>query len=174
MQVAPLLLGGAIFAAVAGAVTGTAMQTTPIRNHSSVADIVPRHIASKPSYDLARKSANLPDQYAMITPEGRIEVEELAMRGRYAGQRDELFSHIDPLPDDIYLEEREYGDEPGFRPAAISAPQREPVAAPVAPALAINDAPRAPLDIRPSLPAQQNYRGGPKVIDVAAEIAARN
>lgn len=82
MKVSPWILGACALVPVAGAVAGMSLNTTPL---------APERVSSIPSgspvtaADAAPQTrARLPDHYAMETPEGRVEVHELAMRGREA------------------------------------------------------------------------------------------
>lgn len=162
MRVTTWLIVGAITAATAGAITGIAFDTTPIQNHASARGGLPDHSDSVMSRDLASQSATLPDHYALITPEGRIEVEELGTRGRYRDRGFALDDYTDPPLQPGYYSDREYPAEPAPQIQAA-----EPY--PVRPA----ESPRT----TPELAADEtapNSRGGPKVIEFPAGLPSRN
>ncbi|RJY09951.1 hypothetical protein [Aurantiacibacter aquimixticola] len=85
MKVSPWILGAAVIVPVAGALAGSNIGTDPIIVEdadisASLPDGEPIEIV-----DAAPQTRDrMPDHYAMETPEGRVEVEELAWRGRYA------------------------------------------------------------------------------------------
>lgn len=85
MNVSPWILGAAALVPIAGAVAGTKMSTDLIGVHADVTASLPEAssgITAAPP--IARE--RLPDHYAMETPEGRIEVAELAWYGRFRDQ----------------------------------------------------------------------------------------
>ncbi len=176
MRVATWLMAGAIFAATTGAITGIAFNTTPIKNHSDARGTLPDHPAPSMSRDLASQSAHLPDHYALITPEGRIEVEELGSQGRYRDQRLEQDGYADPLPEPAYYGDYEYPAEPGAQvqaadPREIQAVQSNPPAPEQkAPKPVMAEAAPAPRGPQPA----QSLRGGPKVIEFPAGMPTQN
>ncbi len=85
MQATPLFFGAVALVSVAGVVSGTAINTNPIQR----AGIGMNEIA-RPAIDFESElsvAPELPDHYAMKTPEGHIEVAELSTRGLYAQRR---------------------------------------------------------------------------------------
>ena len=84
MKAKPLIVGAFLIAPIVGAVAGQKMSTDPITSISDVSTVLPTAspIAAGDATPLTVE--RLPDHYAMETPEGRVEVYELAMRGRYA------------------------------------------------------------------------------------------
>lgn len=83
MKLSPWILGAAALVPVAGAVAGSQISTDPIGTSEDVTAFLP----NRPAYvgDASPRTAErLPDHYAMETPEGRVEVHELALRGRHA------------------------------------------------------------------------------------------
>ncbi|RPF72199.1 hypothetical protein [Aurantiacibacter spongiae] len=92
MKFSPWILGAAALVPVMGAYAGANVGTDPIGPGADVTAALPASSAS------VRDAApvtheRLPDHYAMETPEGRVEVADLAWRGRY---RDHSISRYDP------------------------------------------------------------------------------
>lgn len=156
MKAMPMFLGACALASIAGAVGGTTINTTPLQVASIGSDMIPdRAIAFDPSGNGGRHEA-LPDHYAMTTPEGRIEVTDLATRGLYAQQRYgwRTASYEEPV-------------DPAFPPATTDSWQTEE------PAPLPDDRPedaKPPLDL--SAPAAPEVT--PRIIDVAAVLAVRD
>jgi hypothetical protein len=112
----------------------------------------------------ARVEPPHPDHYAMITPEGRIEVSQLAEHGLYRAAR--------------YAPVMAYTRNVDAPPAA-SPPPVAPAAAPAPPAPApdrqvlVYDTTEAPNAQAPAQPQLADASGGARMIDVSAELAAR-
>lgn len=83
MKVSPWILGAAALVPAAGAVIGSHMSTDPVGQRADVTETLP--VGSTAAYANAtpRTAERLPDHYAVKTPDGVVEVHELAMRGRY-------------------------------------------------------------------------------------------
>lgn len=77
---------------VAGAVGGSAVNTTPKRAGETLSDILPASQRVTRYEQNATASRGRPDQFPLETPSGRIEVYELAENGRFRGRRDPYFS----------------------------------------------------------------------------------
>ena len=152
MKATPLFLGACVIASIAGAVGGATTNTTPILSGGIGSDMLPVRTAAFDPGDSGLPAVATPDHHAMVTPAGRIEVAELSTHGLYAQRR---FGWNDAA----YAAEA----EPAY--AAETAEEVE-VMAP-----AIREQPAAsqiqPLDLTD--PAET---GGPRIIDVAAELAA--
>ena len=81
-----MFLGACALASIAGAVGGTTINTTPMQVAGIGSSMIPeRAIPFDRSSGIQQEA--LPDHYAMTTPEGRVEVSDLATRGLYAQQR---------------------------------------------------------------------------------------
>lgn len=150
MQIKPVFLGACVLASIAGAIGGATINTRPIQRAGVGAQMPPAAaIAFDPS-DSGLPVYALPEHYPMTTPEGRIEVAELSTRGLFSqerfGWRDASYA---PPPSHAWPEPR---GEWSIEPAAGSAPGEPP----------------APLSERPPSPPPVT----PRVIDVAAEVAA--
>ncbi|KLE34746.1 hypothetical protein [Aurantiacibacter luteus] len=83
MNISPWILAAAVAVPLAGAVAGHAMSTDPIGVRSDVTASLPQTSAIQAGAAGNPTRDRLPDHYAMETPEGRVEVAELALRGRY-------------------------------------------------------------------------------------------
>ena len=83
MKVLPFILGAALIAPVGGAVVGKNIGTDPLGNVADVTESLPQRATIASGDARPRTVARMPNHYAMETPEGVIEVEELALRGRY-------------------------------------------------------------------------------------------
>lgn len=84
MKARPLIVGAFLIAPIVGAVAGQKMSTDPIASISDLSTTLPTGSPIAAGDATTRTAQRLPDHYAMETPQGRIEVHELAMRGRYA------------------------------------------------------------------------------------------
>ena len=86
MKVSPWILGAAALVPVAGALAGSNIGTEPVGLHDDVIASLPETSASYERGGPALEQERLPDHYAMETPEGRVEIADLALRGRYRDQ----------------------------------------------------------------------------------------
>ena len=166
MKATPMFLGACALASIAGAVGGATTNTTPIQRGGIGSEMLPeRYFAFDASDTGLAKAPALPDHYPVRTPEGRIEVAELSTRGLYSQQRfgwretayeppsEELFGDLSP----DWTEPAAQGEFPALAELA------DPVAVPV-----------PVLDIPQTVTASSNGSVSPRVIDVAATLAARN
>lgn len=83
MKFTPWLLGAAILAPVTGAIAGSQMSTEPIGVYADVTASLPDQPIAYNRAGPTLQQERLPDHYPLETPEGRIEVAELAWHGRY-------------------------------------------------------------------------------------------
>ena len=86
MKLSPWIVGAAALVPVAGAVIGSHMSTDLVGQRADVTQTLPLRTSVAHARATPRMQARLPNNYAMETPEGVIEVHELAMRGRYQGR----------------------------------------------------------------------------------------
>ncbi|MFN6934933.1 MAG: hypothetical protein ACK4NZ_07255 [Tsuneonella sp.] len=152
MKATPFFLGACILASIAGAVGGATTNTDPIRHAGIGMDMLPERAIALGGENRIQQVA-LPDHYAIVTPTGRYGVGELANRGLYAQKR---FADLDTGYEEAA--ELSYGSE--SEPLSDDAVPMVEAAPP--------NAPLEPLEV--SNPAEI---GGPKVIDVAAALAAQ-
>lgn len=152
MKATPFFLGACVLASIAGAVGGATTNTDPIQHAGIGMDMLPERAIAFGGENRMQQTA-LPDHYAIVTPTGRYGVGELANRGLYAQKRFADFGTG-------YEETVEPAYQPGpetFADATSPDIEAEPVSVPL-----------LPLDV--SSPSEI---GGPKVIDVAAALAAQ-
>lgn len=97
MKATPMILGATALALVSGAVAGQSIGTEPLGLYQDVTDTLPQQRVNSRSAAL-QIAERLPNHYPLETPEGTIEVEDLAWHGRY---RDRVPAYA-PLPDDDY------------------------------------------------------------------------
>ena len=195
MKLSPWMLGVAVLVPVAGAVIGSHMDTNPAGARSDVTDALPISPTIAHASESTGTQPRLPDHYAMETPDGVVEVHELAMRGRlhdrYRAEQPYGYSYEQDI---AALEDRYDHDDldaraelalaPDLAPAgqsdAYSAqpPQRQtPHYAAMEQARTGEDIESGAtqiadgvIEIEPAM--AQNAR--PKVINVASELAALN
>ncbi|APE27994.1 hypothetical protein [Aurantiacibacter gangjinensis] len=82
MKFTPWIVGAAICVPLAGAIAGASMDTDPIGTVTDVTASIPDHSNFAKADAAPKTQARLPDHYAMETPDGLVEVHELAMRGQ--------------------------------------------------------------------------------------------
>lgn len=201
MKISPLLVGALAIAPIIGAFAGHRMSAEPLTTATDVTAALP----DRPHYaraDAAPKTTpRLPDHYAMETPEGRVEVHELAMRGRFHNRYDALDRYQARTEENLaYLEARWDYDELDkraeqalasdgyrYRPEPTANADREiahysaseqartgeavPAASP-----RLYDGPAITQPVEPGpveIAAPQPRSGQPKVVDVRRELALR-
>ncbi|MBX7459791.1 hypothetical protein K3180_02170 [Qipengyuania sp. YG19] len=81
MKFAPQILGAVVIVAIAGAVSGAMIGDSTVLKEG-YSDTLPETPIIGASNDGLRNMASLPDHYPLKTPEGTIEVAELALHGR--------------------------------------------------------------------------------------------
>jgi hypothetical protein len=158
-------VGACALVSIAGAVSGAAINATPIQQAGIGSEEIRRPAAAFDAADTGYRTESLPDHYAMITPQGRVEVAELSTRGLYAqdrfGYREAAYEAPAYSADDAA-----YAPEPSST-AEVDAPAVETapvhVAVTAQPALALAQ-PATLTDVAD---------GQPRIIDVAATLAAR-
>ncbi|WP_120077768.1 hypothetical protein [Aurantiacibacter odishensis] len=126
MKIKPLIVGAFLLAPVIGAVAGQNMSAEPIKPISDVSATLPDRpvIASNDAVPHTRE--RLPDHYAMETPEGRVEVHELAMRGRYADRYHQYETWRPDVDENLAMLEAEW-DDADLDARAAAALEREDV-----------------------------------------------
>ena len=136
MKPLPMLLGAVALALTTGAVAGNALSTEPLGANQDVSHILPQRATVAYPGELKRVEP-LPDHYPLETPDGVIEVAELAWHGRYRDRYRQYTSATLPGDEDLYRY-----DPPEYRHASVNAntsrgavtldaqqPDPEPVAA---------------------------------------------
>jgi hypothetical protein len=148
MKVTSIFLGACALASITGAVSGATINTAPIEHGSIGSDQLPTASIAFDPRDDGLPEAGLPEHYAMVTPQGRIDASELSDHGLYAQRRYGLreVSVIVPRAPDY--------PAPPPEPTEYAAPPSEP---------------SQPLDL--SAPADSV--GSARLIDVAETLASR-
>ncbi len=170
-------------AAVAGAVGGASIATDPITDRGDTLASLPDHAVSAPQID--RTARSLPNHYPLETPSGTIEVAELSSHGLYRNRRfAESYYRGDFDPGQAMTATDHYRSLPGkpnLTAIPDSADQRRlgaPAERPVRIALDIRPLPpiaaERPARIEADGAERPETQSGPRTIDVAAALAARN
>jgi len=162
MRPSPQFLGALAAVLVAGVTGGAMLGKVPPMRQIGLTDMFPT--AHGPSYagmQFADGPAP-PDQYAIVTPEGRFEIEELSDRGLYRAQR---VAWDRAYPEPVYVDLAA-----AYQQVSYTQPD-EPLD--LAEPATIDDAPAAeePAEVTREQPALAS--SGFRVIDVTAELAAR-
>jgi hypothetical protein len=156
MHAQPRFLGAAAAVLVVGVAGGAILGNVPPMKQAGLADYLP--VEHSPKFVLEAPTRLPPDQYPIVTPEGRFEVAELSWRGLYRTAR--------------YAPS--YGAETSYIDLSTAYEQPEPQ-----PPVGIAAADRPPdvitiPDAEPLPEAPAASPAGPRVIDVAAELAAQS
>lgn len=86
MRISPWILGAALLVPATGALAGAKLiKAEPVGTAEALAAL-PQQPFHPSRVERLTSQERLPDHYAMETPEGRVEVGELAWRGRYASR----------------------------------------------------------------------------------------
>lgn len=152
MKVTPMFLGACALVSIAGAVSGASINTTVIQPGAIGSDQVR---APQIAAQTWRPEAPRPDHLDMRTPDGLIAASDLSQHGLYSQARFGMneVREIAPAPQAVA---HDYADEPAPPQPAIQAASAQPQS----------------LDTAPlSLDGPAQIDGGPRVIDVASELA---
>lgn len=186
MKLTPMLLGACGIALTAGGVAGASISTAPVQRGSDVLEEIALAATTHPR-DKVRSQERAPaDSYAMETPEGLVEVDELEWYGRgrkhlggreldfeaddraeaqlaHAEYQSEYDAPMEEAPDDRVIAMRSPVDPSGY--AAYDAPAPLELSRPVQ--VAYNDQPI----VRPE-DASRNV-GSSRMINVQAALASQ-
>jgi len=163
MQPSPRILGAVAAGLITAVVSGSVLGTVPPMRHSRVADFLPE--AGGFQAGPSQSAVDLPDQYPIVTPEGRFEVAQLSERGLFRTMRyARSYAYAEPADGALAAG---YAEEPAPEDAAQPA-----VAEPAEGVIAIADAEPAP-EAADAAAAPELAAAGPRIIDVAAELAER-
>lgn len=176
MKLTLLSLGAGSISLVLGAVAGESINTVPKTSGMDVLEAIPRHdLVFSPA---APDQGISPDHYPLVTPRGRVEVEDLWLHGLYRNRRpaDVLYDfELEPGPSELELaEEAQTGDlDEDVQRAVLSEEDRSLEAGaepePVTPVVRAISAHVAANE--PTRSAGVHRQGGLKIIDVAAALA---
>lgn len=180
MKLTWLSLGAVPIGLVLGTMAGQSINTAPKMSGTDVLEAIPRHdLAFAPTaYDEQRS----PDHYPLVTPRGRVEVEDLWLHGLYRNRRPEHVIYDLELERgsselELVAEEQTEELEPDMQPAALSQenPSRRDDAEPehVTPVARDTATRIAPYEPTAPLFSEKGIirKGGPKIVDVAAALA---
>lgn len=173
MKAKALFAGALAVAALGGATTGATLNTQPLEAEVDPLASIPDHEIDYPSQAEIDAMKAPHNHYALETPQGRVEVTELAYHGRL---RDEHEAHL--AWEAAREREAEYlAAQYEQAQDAAPVPRRIAQAAPQAPTLTQPE-PTTPMPqpidaaTAPVEPLWEN--GDAKVIDVQAELAAQS
>ena len=160
MRILPVILGAAACALSAGAFAGATIQAEPLQRGDILVDAIAAKAAKGPAGLASARSAEA-DQFAMETPDGRVELEDLALYGRLRGE----------------YAARQMGSETE-QPAPVPTDEAAPdqviaMVNPMAPGIAVEFDPPQPVP-QPrdtTIPAADG--GSARLIDVSAALAER-
>jgi hypothetical protein len=178
----PRLIASACAAALLGAMTGASIATEPLERGIDAWDHLPQPDIDGEEADRLSEAKALPDHYPLVTPQGRFEVAELRDRGLYRNRRFAIDDYWIDSPEPAYelAADYEYIPADSYEPAPVRTAAEARAAARASleaspqeagpPVLAVAEAePLAP----PSVSRPPSLAGAPRVIDVSAELAAR-
>ena len=98
----PLILGAIPLTIFAGALVGTAVATEPLKIAADTAYTAPTHAVEDRSLAEAQAMIGPQNQYRMETPDGIVEVSELALRGRFRNRMREQPYYFAGSEDEAY------------------------------------------------------------------------
>lgn len=186
MKALPLIAGAIALAPVLGAFAGQRIGTDPIRSATDLSTVLPKQSPFPGGNAAPRTTPRLPDHYAMETPEGRVEVHELAMRGRYRDSYAPLETWRPSVDENLALMEARWdGEALDARAARALAPQEQAgsgqQARTVAHYDALEQARTGEATVRTSdaqtplgkVPIAQQQVGNARIIDVQAALSAQ-
>ena len=195
MKFTPLIMGAVALTAIAGAASGAAIGDIPMLKTSATQSTVPQASFASQSAASREAARQLPNHYPLETPQGTVEVAELALHGRMRDRGGDLWwdrnesegRHLD-ADYDFYAtasEERVAREEAlvaytGEAPPRNAPRTAQPVAPPPPQAERVTraEAPLAlsePAEMRPAASAaSERMIGNAKVIDVKAALASRH
>ncbi len=111
MKFSPWLIAVALAVPVAGAYAGSKMSADPVGPRHDLAQNLPNRQAIAVADASTRTQPRLPDHYAMETPEGTVEVHELAIRGRYSDRVSQYDHYQQPVDEDIAAMEADWDEQ---------------------------------------------------------------
>lgn len=196
MRISPWLMGAFAITPIVGALAGQHMSAEPLSTATDVTASLPdRPYAAGNA--TPRTNPRLPDHYAMETPEGVVEVHELAMRGRFRDRYDALDRYQAHTEENLTYLEARWNDgalderaaravEPGYyyrqdttvryddREIAHYAASEQARTGESAEAVAAGEIEPQAVETGPvEVAVPEPRRGQPKVVDVRRELAHR-
>lgn len=130
MKAKPLIAGALVLAPITGGLAGQMISTDPIAPATDISAILPERSTVAVANATPRTTPRLPDHYAMETPEGTVEVHELALHGRYRDRYDPYQHWQAETEHELALLEAEWGDTATqtqqVAPTPAAKPKQEP------------------------------------------------
>lgn len=160
-------------AALAGAVSGAAIDKTPLQRGADAWDQLPRYEIGESDFAALEARRDTPDHYPIVTPQGRFEVAELRDRGLYRNRRFGMqwTSDWPEYPEPAYevaAADYEYlPPEPAPRRPVLAPASASETASERAPAILAANAEPLAGEAAPAIEVR------PRTIDVAATLASR-
>ncbi|MFB0614183.1 hypothetical protein [Aurantiacibacter poecillastricola] len=111
MKIPSWFLGALALTPLAGALVGQQISAEPVRKTTDLAAALPNRPAIALDNASPTTRDRLPDHYALETPEGTIEVHELARRGRNAGYYEQYSTYVPDYEEDLGLLEGRWSDD---------------------------------------------------------------
>lgn len=100
MEAKAILAGAVTLAILGGTMMGSAIDTTPIQRGDDPLGSLPRHDFALRDFDRSSALRAPQDQYALETPEGRVEIADLSARGLYRNRSYDPQYDVDELETD--------------------------------------------------------------------------
>lgn len=178
MKTGYVLLGAAALVGIAGALAGAAIGTSPMMRDSTGSELPEAPIVTAGNHGL-RTTQTTPDHYAVITPDGRIEAGEIALRGQMRKARTRPMPpgyDFDPQTDRQHYSEAEMS-RLASEEALIAYTSRPPAPALASPTLPGYQEQAAEPGAGLADPVVEPIRqtiGNAKVVDVNAALAERD
>ncbi|TMM46723.1 hypothetical protein [Qipengyuania marisflavi] len=175
MKLSPKQICAVAVVAVAGAISGAAIGTTPVIERETSATMPQANFdAARAASAIAAKPA--PNHYPIVTPQGRFEVSELSSRGLYRNARYEDSFYNAPMYDEAVELAAETRDFYVAEDVHVVKPiSRQPAVAAVAPTIDESTRAQEPLFAQATpFPQPEIVQGPARMVDVAATLAARN
>lgn len=130
MKAKPLIAGALVLAPITGGLAGQMISTDPITDATDISATLPQHSPVAVADATPRTTPRLPDHYAMETPEGTVEVHELAMRGRYRDRYEPYQRWQAETERNLAMLEAEWGNAAPQTQQAAPEPAAKPKQAP--------------------------------------------
>lgn len=176
MKLTLLSLGAGSVSLVLGAVAGESINTVPKTSSTDVLEAIPRHDLA--FFPAAPDEGVSPDHYPLVTPRGRVEVEDLWLHGLYRNRRPaEVIYDFELEPESPELElaaDDQTGDlDEDMQRAILSEESQSPEAGAELERITpgVRDISAHVAAYEPTRSAGVRRQGGLKIIDVAAALA---
>lgn len=123
MSRSPILWGAGLVCALGGAITGTALGSSPLVAAAATTEYYQEHKLSNARMPDAGAAA-IPDRYPLVTPRGTVPVAQLSERGLFSQARYRLFDDQTDVASAVSQHNSDFADEaPADTDANGSAPR---------------------------------------------------